>query len=134
MSTDDDKRRRKVLKFIESITGIGSGVLIEQLGLPAERAEAVMDLIARAVVHEHAKSYMYVPAWAEIEFDPRNQRIWDEYQKPGADGTRAHTPARVEQLATQYGVTWRHIYRIVAHMRSLQNQARQLSLLETEQP
>ena len=131
---DDDgpksPKGRRVLKFIESLMGIGSGVLMEQLALPREQAEALMDAIAKAVVHEHAKTYMYVPAWAEIVYEPRNQRIWREYGQAGADGTRACTPARIDQLATQYGLTWRHIYRIVAYMQARENQARQMSLLE----
>lgn len=130
----DRKNMERVYAFVESLTRIGAAEIIDLLQVQEEAAREVMMAIARAVVVEHARTEIYVPAAVAWEYADRVEQIWAEYQVPGPDGALPFTLDRVRQLAQKYGKTERQIYKIVQHCREADARARQPKLPGLEVP
>jgi hypothetical protein len=49
-------------------------------------------------------------------YDARNRAIWRKYNQASTSHA-ACTPGRVQELAAEYGMTWRQVYSILAAVR-----------------
>jgi hypothetical protein len=120
--------RGDLTEFVDAMQRIGVEQLTEQLGVPPGAASDVMRRITDRICWEYARRSIYVP----VAYDPRNREIVDKYHRQGRS-SRACTPARIRELAAEYGLTERRIYDILKEAREADYAARQAVLpgLET---
>lgn len=116
---------RRLYKFVDDLVRIGAREIRGELGTDDKRARDIALQIANSVCLEYARFHVYVPACVELQLDPRNQAIWDQYGQPGPDGARAYSPDRIAQLAAEHSLTDRQIYSILAVMRERELATRQ---------
>lgn len=115
MSRVPRSRRLKLFEFIGDLVEAGEEVLVQECGLTAERARALMLEVAKAVCFRNAKSTVYIPEAANLANLDRNSRIWAEYQvdNPQAPFTRKFTPARAAELAQKHDLSLQQVYNIL---------------------
>lgn len=109
--------------FLNDLVRIGVRELQQALGLASDQLEAAMRKVADAVCVEYARSEIYVP----VAYDPRNEEIWRKYGESSRTA-RAFSPDRIAELATEYGLTTRQVYGIIALKRAADVAARQQTL------
>jgi Mor family transcriptional regulator len=120
-------RRLKLFEFIGDLVGAGEEVLMQDLGLTADRAREVMLEVAKAVCFRNAKSTVYIPEAANLANLERNARIWADYQvdNPEPPFTRKYTPARAIELAARHDLSPQQVYNIIRGEREQEISERQ---------
>lgn len=114
---------RDVEDFVTGLVRIGTRELAAALQLPPDQLSAAMQRVADAVCQEYARSEIYVP----VAYDPRNREIAQKYRQ-NSRSARACSPERIQELAQEFGVTSRWIYRILEAEREADFKARQACL------
>ena len=109
--------------FLNDLVRIGVRELEAALNLAPEQLAGPMRKVADAVCVEYARREIYVPA----AYDPRNEEIWRKYGE-SSRAARAFSPDRITELATEYGLTTRQVYGIIALKRAADVAARQQTL------
>ena len=128
------KGERRLYKFVDDLVRIAAREISGELGADDKRAREVAQQIANSVCLDYARFHVYVPACVELQLDPRNQAIWDQYGQAGPDGARPYSPDRIAQLAAKHSLTDRQIYSIVAVMRERELATRQAVLPGLDTP
>lgn len=118
----------RVYQFVDDLVSIGVRKLTGSAGLDETAAREHMTSIAHELCFQYARTSLYVPASLQLRLSPRDEEIWAKYSAEGPGGVRPYSSARVQQLATEYAFTVRHVYNIIALMRDLDAQRRQPGL------
>lgn len=98
--------------FGESMIRVGTPLISAQLKVPEGRAERAMTAVVTAVFAELARTTVYIPA----AFDSRNKEIFEKYHQPSR-GAAACSYDRIRQLASEYALTSRAVYKVIQRMR-----------------
>lgn len=125
------KQREKLLQFVDDAVAHSVAVLTE-LGMPEEAARLAGTEITRRICGAYGKTYMYVPSDDDFKRDARDREIWAKYGQDGPDGVRRYTRDRVDQLASEYGLTTQQLYNIVRLQQHLEMGSRQATLPSIE--
>ena len=118
----------RLYQFIDDLVAIGVRELAGKGELDEAAARECMTAVAHQLCFQYARTSIYVPASLQLTLTPRDEEIWAKYGQDGLDGARPFSSARVQQLATEYGFTVRHVYNIVALMRDAEAARRQPGL------
>ncbi len=122
------KGDERLYQFVDDLVAIGVRAFAGSGPLDEEQARQRMTEVANQLCVQYARTSLYVPAALQLKLTPRDEEIWAKYGLEGAGGVRPYSSARVQQLATEYGFTVRHVYNIVAMMRDLEAARRQPGL------
>lgn len=110
--------------FVEALVRLGSEELVRELGTTEGQADEVMHRVARRLVGEYARTELYVPSMLEVELFERAGEISRKFGQ-ASETARAYTAARCEELAREYGLTVRSVYRILQRQTERENADRQ---------
>lgn len=88
--------------------------------LPDVDAATLANRIALAIADEFAGQQIYVPCFFSQEVAARHQTIYDEFR----------SKADIPELCKKYEISERHLYRILAQVRSQDVASRQQSLFD----
>lgn len=119
--------RLNLYAFVKDMVDVGSTLLRDELGAPADRANELMLKMAQAICFRNAKSTVYIPEAKNLANMERNAMIWAQYQVDGPPPTctRKYTPPRALELAAAYDLSPQQIYNILSGQRSLEVDQRQ---------
>ncbi|UDF35598.1 UNVERIFIED_ORG: hypothetical protein LHJ69_00420 [Shinella sp. XGS7] len=116
--------RARPTRLVEDIVTVGSRALVSQHAFTETMAQELMRHVAHEVCRMNAKCVIYVPQALDYALDKRDQKIWADYQTDGPDGALKFTGPRVDQLATEHGLSHVQIYNIIRRMKKLAREAR----------
>lgn len=108
---------------------IGAQVLVQRLQLTAEQAAEIGAEIALTISDEYAGRNLYMPTCAAFKASERDREIWAAYS--------AAAGRNVDQLVSQYDLSYVHILRICSRMRAIEKaerDARQGDMFTAERP
>lgn len=103
--------------LVRTIIDTGTRVLTAEHGVSRSAALAATEAVARAICDAYGKQDVYIPAdmgWALTE---RDLQIWAAYGRPGPDGERPYSGARVQALGREWDLSAQQVYAIVRAVR-----------------
>jgi hypothetical protein len=108
--------RRRATHLVQDIVTYGVRHLVERLHVSEADATAAMRAVAHAVCAANAKCMIYVPEDAQFELMERDLAIWQAYQVTGPTGARPCSGERVQDLASEYGLSIQQVYFVIRRL------------------
>jgi Mor family transcriptional regulator len=115
-------------QFVDDLVAITVSELTADGTMDEQCAKAKANQIANRVCFQYARTQLYVPANIELQLTPRDEEIWAKYNADSGSSRRCSSE-RLAELAEEYTLTERHVYRIVSMMRR-----REFTALQPELP
>ena len=116
------KGRPTAPEMVTRLTELGVEVLVEQLGLTPERAQAAVRELAYRFCSEYGGQRVSIPMDIQYPLDKRDDAMWLEFNG-----------RNVPELAAKFGRTVQQVRNILAHKRRQEEARRQYDLLAEEQ-